>query len=222
MRCVTLLLVPGLDPQLGSGRPGTESALRPLAEMRELPEAPAPFARPRRFQRGELLIRAGEPAEALYLIRTGYTRVFRLRGSGREITTAILGPGQPLGISVLLRRPAYRNFAEALTAVEAWRLPAGPLLEYLPRDGALLDVLTRALGRRLGLASALLREVTLRPVAERVPDVLPRLAAQLGGERPPLTHELLASLVGARRETVSRALAPSRDRARIRARAGSL
>jgi CRP-like cAMP-binding protein len=222
VRCVTLLLVPGVDAQISSGWPGMESALRPSAEMRELPEAPAPFARPRRFERGELLIRAGEPADALYLIWTGYARVFRLRGSGREITTSILGPGQPLGIAVVLRRPAFRSFAEALTAVEAWRLPAGPLLEYLPRDGALLDLLTRALGRRLGLASALLREVTLRPVVERVPDVLPRLEAHLGGERPPLTHELLASLVGARRETVSRALAPRRDRAGVRARAGSL
>ena len=44
------------------------------------------------------------------------------------------------------------------------------------------------------------------PVAQRIPDVLKRLEICLGGEQPGLTREILAGLIGARRETVSRVM----------------
>lgn len=176
----------------------------------EADQAPAPFAVPRRFGRGTCMVEAGNPALTVYLLRSGHARTFLLAETGRETTTAVLGPGQLVGISPLLGHPVYHAFAEALTAVETWALPADRLLEWLPRDPALLDLVVRALGRQLALAEALLRNVALLPVAERIPDALARLEVCLGGEQPRLTRENLAALVGARRETVSRAVAVTR------------
>ena len=83
-------------------------------------------------------------------------------------------------------------------------LPTEQLLAQLPRDRALLELVLGALARRLSLAEGLLGDITLLPVARRIPRVLDRLDDCLGGERPRLTREHLGALVGARRETVSR------------------
>jgi CRP/FNR family transcriptional regulator len=148
---------------------------------------------------------AGGPAQALYVLRHGHVRVFRLNDAAAEATTAILGPGQPVGITALLGAPEYHDFAEALTHVEAWVLPAARLGEQLAQHPALGELLIRALVRRLSFETSLLQATTFEPVASRVSTVLGRLSLVDGGERPRLTKEVLAGLVGARRETVSRA-----------------
>jgi CRP/FNR family transcriptional regulator len=185
--------------------PARPAAARPPGDT-----PPAPFAIARRFARGSLPIAADEPARTVYLVRSGQARVFLLRDDGQETTTAWLGPGQLLGIAALLGRPAYHAFAEALTDLEVWALPADELLAYLPRDSALLRLVLDALSRRLTLANGLLRNVALLPVAQRIPDTVARVNGALGGRPHRLTHEALAGLVGARRETVSRAVAAPR------------
>src|SRR5262249_13535106 len=104
----------------------------------DLAGAPVPFASPRRFRRRVLIMAAGTRADTVYLLRTGQARVFLAGKPGHETTTAVLGPGQLVGVSALLGYPEHHASAEALTPVEAWALPAGGLLEHLPRDPALL------------------------------------------------------------------------------------
>lgn len=161
----------------------------------------------RRCPRGGLILRADSPAGHVYLVRTGQVRVFALAESGAEITYAVLGPGQVFGVAPLLGLPVYRVFAEALRRTEVWALPADRLRRALPQDTALLDLVVAALGRRLALAEALLRDVALLPVALRLSNALARLEGGPGGAPPRLSHEQLAGLIGARRETVSRAAA---------------
>lgn len=176
----------------------------------DLDVPPVPTAVLRCHARGALVVRADSPAGRVYLVRKGQVRLYLLAETGHETTNAVLGPGQLFGIAPLLGYPEYGIFAEALTAVEAWAVPASRLRQALPQDAALLRLVVHALGRRVALAEALLRNVTLLPVAERIPDALRRLDDCLGGETACLTREQLAGLVGARRETVSRAVSPAR------------
>jgi CRP-like cAMP-binding protein len=158
----------------------------------------------RRFSRGTLLTTLGGPADALYVLRRGHVRVYRLNEAATEATTALLGPGQIVGLSALLGEPEYHAFAEALTPVEAWVLPVARLAEQLAQRPGLAELLVNALVRRLGFEMSLLHAVAFQPVAARVSTVLDHLAMVDGGARPRLTKEMLAELVGARRETVSR------------------
>ena len=180
---------------------------QPQVPAPESAPAPPPFSVLRRFPRGALILAAGAPARSVYVLRAGHARVFMVGGRGRETTTAVLGPGQLLGIAALLGRPTCHAFAEAMTTVEAWAVPAERLRACLAQDPALLSLVVDALGQRFELAQTLLRDVTLLPVAARIPDVLARLEPCLGGQRPRLTREHLAGLVGARPETLSRAAA---------------
>ncbi len=162
----------------------------------------------RTYRRAALVVVAGAPARTVFFVRSGQVRLYQLAGGGdeiREVTTAVLGPGQLFGVSALLGREAYHSFAEALTPVEAWAVPAARLRARLLEEPPLLGAVLAALGRRTALNAALLRDVTLLPVARRIPDVLKNLGPCLGGETLRLSNEQLAALVGARRETVSRA-----------------
>lgn len=190
-------------------------------DMAALDRRLAGFATLRRFERGALMVRAGEAAETVYWLRAGQARTFLLREDGCELTTAVVGPGHPIGIAALVGRPAYHLFAEALTPVEAWACPAARLLDQLAHDAAALELLGRHLAERLALADQVLQDIALRSVAERIPRILPRLRDCLDGEAPRLSRQLLASLVGARRETVSRLTSPTRAGAERRSDARS-
>lgn len=167
---------------------------------------PAPFAVLRRYRRGDLVVQAHADAWAVYWLRSGQVRVFSLTPDAQEITIALLGPGQLAGIAPLLGRPVYHASVEALTEVELWVMPADRVLERVTQDAEFRDLVATALARRLALAQTLLRDVSLLPVPERIQDVLSQVRACVAEGLPQLTHELLASLVGARRETVTRAL----------------
>jgi CRP-like cAMP-binding protein len=157
-----------------------------------------------RFPKGDYLTEAGGAAEALYIVRSGHVRTFLLDARAEEVTTAILGPGQVIGIAALLGHPAWYSFAEALTPVEAWALPACYLAEQMRTHPDLQTFLLYALMRRLAFEASLLGDIALRPVGERAASVQQRLAL-VNGHPPRLTRSLIAELVGARRETVSRA-----------------
>ncbi|MDP8923352.1 MAG: Crp/Fnr family transcriptional regulator, partial [Chloroflexota bacterium] len=172
--------------------------------------APAPFAVLRRVRRSAPIVLAGAPARTLYLVQSGQVRTYLVTAQGGEVTTAVLGEGELLGISALLGGPSYRASCTALTDAELWELAADRLREWLARDSDLARLVLEALGRRLVLAEQLLRQVPLEPMARRIPNVLTLLEAHLGGQRPHLTREMLAGLVGVRRETVSRAIVARR------------
>jgi CRP-like cAMP-binding protein len=61
--------------------------------------------------------------EALFILKPGRVRTFRLSPDGRALTTAIIQPGTILGEMVLLGQQMYDNYAEALDGLVA---PASP------------------------------------------------------------------------------------------------
>lgn len=193
-----------------------EAATQPWSAPRRaldhlwLSEPPVPCAALERFRQGALIVLAGDPAGRVYLIRQGRVRVYLHCSAKAETTAAILGPAQLVGVDGLAGRARYHASVAALTDVELWAMPAEDLRAWLPGSPTLLRALVEALGRQLLLAETLLGDVPLGRVEERVPDVLARLAACLGPEEPALSRALIAQLVGARRETVSRAIRSAR------------
>lgn len=168
-------------------------------------QAPAPVGLVRHYQRGAQIVVAGQPAWAAFWVRSGLVRTYLIAESGEETTTAVLGPGTVFGLGALLGRELYYAFTEALVDVKVQALPAEALRTHLLADPRLYRQVALALCRRLTLAEALVADVALRPVAARIPRVLERLELADSGEPVRLTHQALATLVGARRETVSRA-----------------
>lgn len=163
-----------------------------------------PFAHRRTFQSGEFLAEAGCPTESVYLLSAGQVRCFSLTEDGCEATTAVLGPGQLVGIAGLFGSVSHLLFSQALTPVQVWAMPTPTLRQELERNAMLVGLLVGALAQRVAVAEGLLRDVLLLPVRDRLGDVQLRLSATLGGTQPALNRSQLAGLVQARPETLTR------------------
>lgn len=166
-----------------------------------------PFARGRSFDRAALLVGADWPADAAYLIRRGLVRCFLLDDEGRETTTAILGRGELVGFSSMFGDTVHHTFAEAMTKVETWLMPADQIRQAQSSRAAeqLRGLLLGCLARRLELAIALQRAVSLLCVSERVRDIQLRLSASLGMDYRAVKRTALAGLLQIRPETLARA-----------------
>ena len=164
-----------------------------------------PRAQIRTFERNEFVFNAGCAADAGYLIRAGQVRCYLLDPDGRETTTAVLGPGQFVGMASLLGREAHREFCEALTKVEAWSLPVDELRQGWVNVPALQGWLLGAVGQRFELALALRRGVSLLSVPERASDLHMRLRALAGVDPRTVRQTILAGLLQIRPETLARA-----------------
>jgi CRP/FNR family transcriptional regulator, cyclic AMP receptor protein len=187
---------------------GTGGATRGVATP---PPASAPAGQARTVRRGEALFDVGSPADSLYRIESGLVALTLPLRSGRTRILSLAGPGEYVGALAPGMRD-HEERAEALsptvTAVAYWRAHVDSLLEP-----ALFDALHRHAARlRRSLEDA------DRPVAARVALALLDLGdryghvAEDGATRLtlPLTHDHLAAMVGAARETTSGAVAELR------------
>lgn len=176
----------------------------------------------RRLDPGHILLPEGERPSCLWVVRRGAVALSSTSRGGRKATVAILGRGGVIGELGLTSRPppgrphaASLPEARALTETLAFCVPLGPLRSAMASDPRLAAWLAVSVGRRASqVHRALVRALAL-PVPLRLLGVLEDLAAEHGEPEPggdvwvrlPLTQDLLASMVGATRESVNRAVA---------------
>jgi CRP/FNR family transcriptional regulator, cyclic AMP receptor protein len=160
------------------------------------------------WQRRQLILEPESRADRIYLVKTGAVRVYQISAEGRELTTAILRPGQLLGTAALTGFKQQAAFAEALepqtcvcdaTAEEFLRM-----MSAHPMVAAKVMV---ALARQALRLEQQLEQLAFQEVPVRLAQVLVQLAEDNSGELPSrLTHESLARLISSTRETVSKTL----------------
>jgi CRP/FNR family cyclic AMP-dependent transcriptional regulator len=179
--------------------------------LRALQEKGVPM-RLREWQAGELLFAPDDPADALFLVQTGYVRLYRLTETGKEVLLRWCGSGDVFGEESLTTH-VRRHFAEGITKGKAWQVNAQQLLMVAEQDGSLKTALLFALHE-----AARMTEEVVASVAEEVPRRLVKalrwLAEKANPESTdgfvalPLTHAQLASLIGTSRECVTVHLKP--------------
>lgn len=161
--------------------------------------------------RGDVLYRAGDPAAVAFAVDTGLLKLAIASPTGRERIVGVVGPGDVLG-ALSPVTTMYAETAEALSVSVAVRV-----LDERRRDHA--DVMADAAGVHLSRLQHALEDVDL-PVASRLARALVRLGERFGQRADdgtvrltlPLTHEHLAALIGAARETTTLTLSELRHR----------
>jgi CRP/FNR family cyclic AMP-dependent transcriptional regulator len=166
-----------------------------------------------KFPAGAMILTAEQPGEVAYIILEGTLKVSTIQGNGRELTLALLGPGEIVGELALADRAARSADVTALEpAVLVW-LDRGTFERLRREIPGITENLLRLLARRLRLANAQLQAMATLDVHGRVARQLLTLADVLGeevadGVRIPLriTQSDLAALVGATRVRVNEVL----------------
>ena len=184
----------------------------PLRRSRPQLPTPWPNLGPARvLARGEVLYRTGDPAAAAFAIDAGLVALAVASPTGRERLVGVIGPGDLLGAL----DPGAESYGETAQA-----LGAAVVVRALdPRSGDHAEAVSRALGSHARDLRQALEDVDL-PVASRLARTLVRLGERFGHRADdgqvrltlPLTHEHLAALIGAARETTTLALSDLRRR----------
>lgn len=157
-------------------------------------------------ERGQLIYSQEDQGEALFLLKTGRVQIYRLTPEGKRLELATITPGTFFGEMPLLGQHMYQGFAEAVEPSVICVLGQADLQRILLAKPQVALRMLEVLGRRLVDRETRLEELAYRSVPARVATVLARLVAERGPVLEGLTHNDLAEMVGAYRETVTKTL----------------
>ena len=162
----------------------------------------------RRFVKGGIIYAPDEPATELFVIKEGRVALNLLSPEGRTLTVRVVKSGEVFGHASLLSDGTFDTFAEALrpTIVAVVRRPT--LEELMVERPALALGLMEDLGRHSQALSRRLGNVAFKSVPGRLASVLLELAQPSERETTTgrWTHQELADMINAYRETVTKVL----------------
>ena len=169
--------------------------------------------RPRRYARGEVIFHEDDPGDRMHIIVEGSVKISVTSEDGREKNLALFKPADCFGEMALLDGSNRSATATALEALETLVLMRDDFQDFLTENPQVAADITNLLSQRLRNVNQMLVDTAFLDVPTRVAKQLLTLAASYAGDAEPseprvvpLGQEELASLVGASRETVSRAL----------------
>jgi CRP-like cAMP-binding protein len=162
----------------------------------------------RRFVKGGIIYAPDEPATELYVIKEGRVALNLLSPEGRTLTVRVVEAGEVFGHAALLSDGTFDTFAEALRPTTVAVVRRSTLEELMVDRPALALGLMDDLGRHSQTLSRRLGSVAFKSVPGRLASLLLELAQPSEPEinTGRWTHQELADMINAYRETVTKVL----------------
>ena len=185
------------------------------AALREL-------GRPGEFRAGGVLCTEGEQSTHVFMLITGWVKVLSAAGDGRELLLALRGQGDVVG-EIAGECDGFRTATvKAAGLVRSLIVPYDRFTQFLSAHPGADSAYRRAITQRWSEAASMLYSRSVHSGPQRLAALLVDLAERHGtlGKGGtlitiPLSQEEIASLVGASRATVTRALSDWRHRGLI-------
>lgn len=195
-----------------------EELLRDVSVIQDLPPADikqlADASEVRKAARGAPLFSEGQPAEGLYVVRTGEVKLTKSGKDGREQILYLARPGRVVVEGIRFDGGTYPASAVAMRAASAVLVPNETLSAIGEKRPQVLRVILDLRARRADRNLALVSDLSLRTVPARLASFLCTLVArrQAKGQDTrnlvrDLTTETVAGRLGTVREEISRGLA---------------
>jgi CRP/FNR family cyclic AMP-dependent transcriptional regulator len=173
----------------------------------------AELAREKTFPKGSVILFENDPGDSLYVIRSGRTKVVLIGEDGREVILGVLSEGDHFGeLSLIDERPrsAHVIAMDDSTLIVLRREDFRRRIESSP---AVAWSLLVEMSHRLRRADEMIGGLVLLDVPGRIARLLLDFANEAGGDsiEKALTHQTIAQMIGASRETVSRSMKDFQD-----------
>ena len=171
--------------------------------------AVAADAQVRDLQRNDVIFSEGDPAEELFVVRSGRVAITKRSVDGRESVVALMEEGDLFGEMPLFEVESEGRSAgaRALEASELVALPYEPLRKVFRERPELLWGVVALFARRIRATNEDLADSVFLDVTGRTAKRLLEIAGDADEFILPVTQEELASMVGASRERVNKAIA---------------
>lgn len=164
------------------------------------------------YAAGETIYTPKADSEAVYLLVEGEVQLYRLGSDGRRFTVAILRPGAVFGQASLLGSLESETYAEATAPSVVWCIAGRSAQEVFSRSPSLRFGLLTGLSRRLADAEERLEWMAYKKVSARLAGLLLQMMDVERKTVTGITHQKMADMLGAYRETVSQAFRELRVR----------
>lgn len=174
----------------------------------------------RRLARGEIVSLEGEPCTAIYFVIEGRVRAFKTSPQGREQIVSEIQAGEAFYLVPALDNSPLPVSTEASTRVLLLSLAREDFVQIVQRYPPLALAVLRDLAQRLRRLSALIEDLALRSVPERLAKLLITHATASNARR--MTQREMAAQLGTVREVVARTLAQFEVQGWIRIERGSI
>jgi CRP-like cAMP-binding protein len=163
--------------------------------------------------RGRVVYRAGEANEALFLLKTGRVQIVRETADGKRLIGAVLGPHTFFGEMALVgQRFPQDSTAEAVEDALICVLSRKDLERLVLQHPKVGLRFLEQLSARLLETEAIVEDFAFKSVPARLAGALLRLADTSQDRTIHASHQELADMIAAYRETVTLTLDEFRDR----------
>ncbi len=170
-------------------------------------------ARSMRKTRGEFIYMPGDRADFVYILKHGRVKLSVLSESGKEIAIDIIQPGEIFGEFALVDESQRSNMTQALDDVLMWVFSKHDFTKLLTSLPMLALSYIKLVGDRRRRMEKKLSDITSKPVSGRICELLHELStgsaefeSTAADYIVPLTHQDVASLIGAARQTTTTVL----------------
>ena len=176
------------------------------------------------FRKGTIIFHKDQAGDALYIVESGRVRIFLPTQGGEELTVDVAGPGDVFGELALLDGRPRSASAGTLEDTVTFTISRDEFQKYLERAPQLAAALVELLSNRLRHVTEYAESLAFLDVHARLARTLLEMSARYGVAKDgieidfDLTQAELATMVGATRERVNRALAAFRAQGLIELR----
>jgi len=163
-----------------------------------------------KYKKKDMILRANDTPSSVFLIHSGYIRVYRISEQGEELTLTILRPGDFFPLTYGLNTTSNPYYLEAITSLEFWRAPQDRFMEFIRNNMNVYIELTNKIMIRMDGVLSRMEYLIFSNAYTKIAATLLACANKFGDQqgdniilKVPLTHKDIATLVGITRETTS-------------------
>ena len=173
----------------------------------------AELTREKSYPRGSVILFEDDPGDSLFVVRQGRVKVVLIGEDGREVILGVLGVGEHFGELALIDDRPRSAHVIAMEDSDLLVLRREDFRARVESSPSVAGSLLTELSRRLRRADDKIGGLVLLDVPGRIARLLLDLAEESGGPaiEKALTHQTIAQMIGASRETVSRAMKEFQD-----------
>lgn len=164
--------------------------------------------REKTYPKGSVILFEDDPGDSLFIVREGRVKVVLVSEEGREVILGILGVGDHFGELSLIDDEPRSAHVVAMEDSTLLALRREDFRRRVEANPAVAWALLVEMSHRLRRADDKIGSLVLLDVPGRIARVLLDASAEAGSDdiEKPLTHQTIAHVIGASRETVSRAM----------------
>lgn len=181
------------------------------------------IAQLQRFAKNELIFHAGAPGKNVYFLRSGRVKIYQPAPCGKEVILWFCFPGDMFGFAEVVQGEGRVVNAVACEATEILSITQAQFADFLQTHPASCMLVMQVLSCRLRALGEFVVNLINDDVQTRIMKLILRLGARHGVRVEQdihvdiaLTHQEIADMVGATRQTVTSVLSELQRRGLLR------